>query len=89
MGDLKGSIMGFFGIKSRKEPLATYKRHPDEYFSQTWLNRRSTVGMKLIMEVDRKTKKALTQEWIDGSRPRGRCQTEAYQVLRRHAPSGT
>ncbi len=38
-----------------------HKRYPEEYFWNCWFNRSHTIGIKLVAEVERKTKKATAQ----------------------------
>ena len=65
MGDFKGSIMEFFGLKPTKRPLTTFDRRHDDYYSHIYVNRAITVGVRLIAEVDQKSRKAVTQSIME------------------------
>ncbi len=65
MGDFKASIMGFFGFKYHNAPLTTYKRRPDDYFSQSWIDKPDTLGLKFIGWIEHKSRKALVKEYLD------------------------
>ncbi len=49
------------GLFVHKKGIDPHKRYPDEYFWKCWFNKPLSIGIKLVAEVERKTKKATAQ----------------------------